>query len=140
MVMTQTLHSSQPATHRNWRRFWIHYAEMIAAMFVGMFALGALESLVGLDVDFTARPILGYSVMALNMSIGMIAIMRYRGHGWPATLEMCAVMFVPIAPLYPLYESGLIDAMGVMMVSHIAMFPLMLAVMFRRLDEFTHCH
>ena len=138
--MAQTLHSTLPTARRNWRRFWIHYAEMIAAMFVGMFALGALESLAGLRIDFEQRPILGYAVMAVNMSIGMIAIMRYRGHRWPSTLEMCAVMFVPIVPLYPLYESGAIDAVGVMMVSHIAMFPLMLAVMFRRLDEFTHCH
>lgn len=138
--MTQTLHSAHPTVRRNWRRFWIHYAEMIAAMFVGMFALGALESLAGFNVDFEQQPILGYTVMAVNMSIGMIAIMRYRGHRWPSTLEMCAVMFAPIVPLYPLYEAGLIDAMGVMMVSHIAMFPLMLAVMFRRLDEFTNCH
>ena len=138
--MTQTLHSTPTTIHRNWRRFWIHYGEMIVAMFAGMFALGALESLVGLDVDFMAQPILGYTVMALNMSIGMAAIMRYRKHTWPATLEMCAVMFVPIVPLYPLYESGVIGADGVMLISHLAMFPLMLAVMFRRLDEFTHCH
>lgn len=132
--------ATSPAPRRDWRRFVRHYVEMVIAMFLGMFALGALLSLVGLDVDHRQQPELGYLVMAVNMSVGMAAIMRYRGHGWASTLEMCGAMFAPIVPFYPLLWLGVIDSGGLMMATHVAMFPLMLAVMLRRLDEFAGCH
>ncbi|WP_052745758.1 hypothetical protein [Allosalinactinospora lopnorensis] len=135
-TMTRTTTSHPASPRRDWRRFARHYIEM----FIGMFALGALQSFAGLDIDHREQPELGYLIMAVNMSIGMIAIMRYRGHGWASTLEMCGAMFAPIVPLYPMLWLGVIDAGGLMMATHIAMFPLMLAVMVRRLDEFTRCH
>ncbi|WP_043620515.1 hypothetical protein [Nonomuraea candida] len=124
---------------RRWGRFTLHYIEMIVAMFAGMFALGLLQSAVGLDVSHTGQPELWYLSMAVNMSIGMAAWMRFRGHGWAPTLEMCAVMFAPAVPLFPLLWLGAIDSDGLMLVSHVAMFPLMLAAMLRRLDEYAGC-
>ncbi|MQA97187.1 MAG: hypothetical protein GEV11_22045 [Streptosporangiales bacterium] len=127
-------------TRSGWLRFTIHYIEMIIAMFIGMFALGFLQSAIGLDVPQERYPDLDYLVMALNMSIGMAAWMRFRGHRWRPTLEMCAAMFAPAVPLFPLLWMGAIDAHAVMMASHVAMFPLMLAVMLLRRSEYTHVH
>ncbi|MEU6712896.1 hypothetical protein ABZ897_15560 [Nonomuraea sp. NPDC046802] len=127
-------------TNRRWGRFALHYLEMIIAMFVGMFALGMLQSAVGLGLSYDEQPELAYLAMAFNMSVGMAVWMRIRGHGWASTLEMGAAMFVPIVPLFPMLWLGLIDGDVLMMVSHVAMFPLMLAAMLRRLDEYAACH
>ncbi|MEV0233138.1 hypothetical protein [Nonomuraea sp. NPDC050786] len=126
-------------TGRRWGRFALHYVEMIVAMFVGMLALGMLESAVGLSVSHDRQPDLAYLLMAVNMSVGMAAWMRFRRHGWASTLEMCAVMFLPVVPLFPLLWLGVIDGGVLMIVAHVAMFPLMLAAMARRLDEYAGC-
>ena len=70
-----------------------HYLEMVVAMLVGMIALGPLWSLAGAALGLSAvlhRPEPMVLVMATNMSIAMCAWMRYRGHGWAATLQMAA--------------------------------------------------
>ena len=121
-----------------WLRFTLHYVEMIIAMFVGMFALDFLESAVGLGVSFMAHPELGYLVMAVNMSVGMAAWMRFRGHAWRPTLEMCAAMFVPVVPLFPLLWLGVIGSGTLMLLAHVVMFPLMLGAMLLRRSEYTH--
>ncbi|MEQ4715436.1 hypothetical protein [Nonomuraea sp. B19D2] len=127
-------------TTRRWGRFALHYVEMIIAMFAGMFALGMLQSALGLAVSHDQHPDLAYLVMAVNMSVGMAVWMRIRRHGWASTLEMCAVMFVPVVPLFPLLWLGVIDGGVLMVVTHVAMFPLMLVAMLRRLDEYAGCH
>ncbi|MEU0486581.1 hypothetical protein ABZ260_46380 [Streptosporangium sp. NPDC006013] len=132
--MTQTA----PVTRR-WRRFAWHYVEMVIAMFAGMFVLGMLLSAVGLGFSHERQPELAYLLMAFDMSVGMAIWMRYRGHGWAATLEMCAAMFVPVVPLFPLLWLGLVDGGAVMTLAHVAMFPLMLVAMLRRRDEYAGC-
>lgn len=52
---------------------------------------------------------------------------------------MCAAMFAPAVPLFPLLWLGAIDGEALMMLAHVAMFPLMLAVMLRRRDEYAGC-
>ncbi|WP_246609218.1 hypothetical protein [Nonomuraea rhizosphaerae] len=126
--------------NRSWRRFAWHYVEMVIAMFAGMFALGFLADAVGLGFSHDQEPELAYLLMAFNMSVGMAVWMRFRGHDWAGTLEMCAAMFVPVVPLFPLLWMGVIDGMGLMMAAHVAMFPLMLLVMLRRRDEYAHAH
>jgi hypothetical protein len=121
-----------------WLRFALHYVEMIIAMFVGMFALGFLQSAVGLGISHDRYPDLGYLVMAFNMSVGMAAWMRFRGHAWRPTLEMCAATFAPAVPLFPLLWLDVIDGGTLMILAHIAMFPLMLGVMLLRRAEYTH--
>lgn len=135
--MTQTLPTTPTAARRR-LRFALHYAEMIVAMFAGMFALGLLWSALGIHLSYAREPELAYLLMAFDMSVGMAAWMRVRGHAWAPTLEMCAAMFVPIVPLFPLLWLGVIDGMTVMVVAHVAMFPLMLAAMLRRRDEYAH--
>lgn len=131
--------SGSPSGPRRWRRFALHYLEMVVAMFAGMFALGLLWSALGVGFSHTRDPELAYLLMAFDMSAGMAVWMRVRGHAWAGTLEMCAAMFAPVVPLFPLLWLGLIDGMTVMILAHVAMFPLMLAAMLHRRDEYAHC-
>jgi len=124
--------------------FTRHYAEMIAAMFLGMFVLGGALVLalapIGIDVgswrdDAPALLLLG---MAFTMSAPMVAWMRHRGHGWAPAWEMTASMFVPSVAAIALLEAGTLDdTHAAMMIQHVAMFPAMLVVMLARLDEYT---
>ena len=123
--------------HGRWR-FLRHYLEMVAAMLVGMVALGAAArgvlALVGLQ--FPAQyPELAALEMAVTMSAAMVTWMRHRGHGWASTLEMAGAMFAPAVALIPLRWLGLIAGDALLVLEHLAMFPLMYLVMLRRRAE-----
>jgi hypothetical protein len=122
------------------RHFLRHYLEMVIAMFVGMGVLAAawagIEAVTGLVLP-SAPEALALR-MAFDMSVGMVVWMRYRGHGWAATLEMVAAMFAPAVLLAPLSLAGVISGDLLMIVTHVAMLPLMLAVMLRRRAEYGH--
>jgi hypothetical protein len=131
--------------------FLRHYAEMLVAMFVGMFAVGmplaALLTAVGIDVEGwrTDERELLLLAMAFTMSVPMAAWMRYRGHGWAPVWEMTASMFVPsFAAIGLLWAGATQDTDALLYIQHIGMLPSMLAVMLFRLDEYTghgaHAH
>ena len=128
-----------------------HYAEMVVAMFLGMFALGmplaALLGVVGIDVAAweTDAPELMLLGMAFTMSVPMAAWMRHRGHGWAPVWEMTGSMFVPsFAAIGLLWVGSVEDTGALLFIQHIGMFPSMLAVMLLRLDEYAshggHAH
>jgi hypothetical protein len=137
---------SHVATHkrRGWVRFTLHYVEMIVAMFVGMGVFALLEAgvfaLVGWDYSHAGQPVPATTIMTANMAAGMIIWMRVRRHGWPATLEMSGVMFVPLVVLAPLVGADVISGGSLYDLTHVAMFPLMLAVMLRRRAEYAGAH
>jgi len=140
MTTTQNPQTLTPDIDRprvGWRPLARHYVEMVVAMFVGMMVLGGLRTLLGLSVPFEEQPGTWYALMTLDMAIGMAAWMRYRGHGWPGTLEMCAAMFVPV-PMVALVWAGLMDEMTFMTLAHVVMLAAMLAVLLRRRSEFAH--
>ena len=132
-------------------RFVRHYAEMVAAMFLGMLALGAplaaLLGIVGVDVsswESDARELMLLG-MAFTMSVPMAGWMRYRGHGWAPVWEMTGSMFAPsFAAIGLLWLGSVNDADTLLFIQHLGMFPSMLAVMLLRLDEYTghggHAH
>lgn len=126
------------------KRFLWHYVEMIIAMVVGMIVLGmARAGLLGLlDVELSSasQPELAALLMAFDMSVGMVVWMRYRGQAWAPTMEMVGVMFAPVVLLAPFRLAGLMSGHALMMVMHIAMLPLMLAVMLRRREEYSRNH
>jgi hypothetical protein len=127
-------------THSRGRRTWHlvrHYLEMLVAMVVGMVALGPLEALVwpGLDDRVDVHAI----VMATNMAIGMGAWMRFRGHSWPAVLEMSAAMYVPFAVLLVPYWVGAVSGSFLFTAGHVLMLPTMALAMWWRLDEYAGC-
>ncbi|MQY06546.1 hypothetical protein [Actinomadura macrotermitis] len=126
--------------HRAWGRFARHYLEMIVAMVAGMLILGAAVrgglSLAGLELSAAEQPELSALEMAFDMSAGMAVWMRFRGHGWTSTLEMCGAMFAPLAVLSPLLWLDVITAGSMSTLEHAVMLPLMLAVMLLRRDEY----
>ena len=121
------------------RTFLRHYAEMVVAMFVGMGVFAGAGAAAGLEVEGT-EPLLLW--MAFTMSAGMVAWMRYRGHGWAPSLEMTASMFVPSFAAIALLRLGLLEDEGALMaIQHVAMFPAMLIAMLLRRDEYSgHAH
>ncbi len=137
MTTTQT-HETVERNASRWRPLARHYVEMVVAMFAGMLVLGGLRALLGLTVPFEDQPGTAYLLMAIDMSVGMAAWMRYRGHGWASTLEMCAAMFVPLL-LVPLVWAGAMAAMTFMGVAHVVMLVAMLAVLLGRRAEYSHC-
>jgi hypothetical protein len=125
------------------RTFIRHYLEMVVAMFVGMallwmparVALGAAG--VGGTELHEDYPALMLAVMALTMTVPMVAWMRHRGHGWGASNEMAASMLVPTAGVLLLLGAGLVEDMGALMtIEHATMFPAMLGVMLLRREEY----
>jgi flagellar biosynthetic protein FliP len=76
--------------------------------------------------------------MATNMAIGMGAWMRFRGHTWPAILEMSAAMYLPFAVLFVPYWTGAVSGSVVMDAGHLLMLPLMALAMVWRRHEYAH--
>jgi hypothetical protein len=129
MTTTETTRS----TGRKLARFTGHYVEMVAAMLVGMMALGPLW-----PPAWLVRPDVDALVMATNMTIAMTAAMLLRHHSWPRIAEMAAAMYLPFAALLVPYWLGAIDGTTVMVAGHVIMFPLMLAAMVWRRTEYWH--
>ncbi|RIQ13600.1 hypothetical protein [Jiangella rhizosphaerae] len=143
-VTTEAAELRRPVTRR-WARFAGHYVEMVVAMLAGMFVLGgALRAALaagGVDYSMDRYPEIVLVEMGLTMTVAMAAWMRVRRHGWPATLEMSAAMLMPAFVATALVVLDVTSAGTAMTVEHVAMFPLMLAVMLRRRDEYlTHRH
>src|SRR4051812_32216062 len=138
------------APRRSARHFSRHYLEMVVAMVLGMVVLGvpataalgaAGISMSELHHELPALMLLG---MAVTMTVPMVAWMRYRGHGWAASNEMAASMFIPSFAVVGLLATGVIeDTEALLSIQHIAMLPSMLVAMLLRRDEYsgsTHNH
>jgi hypothetical protein len=132
-------HPRHSAARSGRRRFLRHYLEMVAAMLVGMVALGGalrgVLTLAGLPYP-TRYPELAALEMAVTMSAGMVAWMRHRGHGWASTLEMTGAMLAPAVALMPPLWLGVLAGDSLLMVEHLVMLPLMFLVMLRRRAEY----
>src|SRR4051812_17796326 len=128
-------------------RFAAHYAEMVAAMIIGMIVLGlpvegALRAIgsswsqLGDDA-----PALMLAAMCFTMTVPMVAWMRYRGHSWRPCAEMAASMIVPTIAVVALLATGAVEGIGALLtLEHGAMLPAMLMVMLLRVDEYAGCH
>jgi flagellar biosynthetic protein FliP len=112
---------------------------MAAAMLVGMVALGAavrgVLALAGLELP-AQYPELAALEMTVTMAVGMVAWMRHRRHRWASTLEMAGAMFAPAVALFPLLWLGVIAGDALLLLEHLAMFPLMYLVILRRRAEY----
>ncbi|MDD7937720.1 hypothetical protein PHK61_04710 [Actinomycetospora lutea] len=119
--------------HRRVLRFAGHYAEMVAAMVVGMMLLAPLW-----PDAWTARPDVGALVMAANMTAGMALWMAIRRHTARQITEMSAAMCAPFVLLLAPYWAGLITGEVLMLAGHVLMFLTMFAAMLWRRDEYAH--
>jgi hypothetical protein len=129
------------------RNFIRHYAEMIAAMFLGMALLyvpaGAALTAFGTSTSElnSDAPALALVLMTLTMTVPMVGWMRYRGHAWRPSAEMAASMVIPTLGVIALLGAGLVDDVGTLMaIEHVVMFPSMLVAMLLRRDEYSHGH
>jgi hypothetical protein len=75
--------------------------------------------------------------MTITMAAGMAVWMRYRGHRWAPTLEMCAAMFAPAMILVPLLWVDAVSARSLPTLLHVVMLQLMLVVLLRRRSQDT---
>jgi hypothetical protein len=123
--------------------FTRHYLEMVAAMIIGMVALGPVWSwttgALGVAEVFE-RADVGALVMATNMTVAMSAWMFYRGHRWAPVAEMAAAMYLPFLVLLPPLWMGAISGHTLMMAGHVLMLPAMALAMLLRRHEYTHAH
>src|SRR3954447_13046719 len=101
--------SHQPWTRTERMHFLRHYLEMVVAMMVGMMVLGPLESALLDPLNWEsvlAVAELEALVMATNMTVAMVAWMRFRGHSWAANAQMAAVMYLSFVVFFPLLWLG----------------------------------
>jgi cytochrome bd-type quinol oxidase subunit 2 len=120
--------------------FWRHFAQMFAAMVVGMIATGAIFlSVVGAktwDEVTTEYPNQALLAMAAGMSIPMAAWMVYRDMGRRHSLEMAAAMVLPVVPFLCLVWFN-VTASAQCGPYCIATIATMLGVMFYRRDRYS---
>lgn len=140
---SETAATLAPAEHLlSVRKFLLHFAEMVVAMAVGMFALHPLWMWL-LDVagapGVMDNPYTGALIMATNMTVAMSAWMKIRGHGWHPIVEMGAAMYLPFLALFAPLALGLIGSGALMLWGHVLMLPAMAAAMLLRPREYAHC-
>ena len=116
-----------------------HYAEMVAAMLLGMVTLHPVWQLLTGGAPQTSWVHLlevELLVMATAMVVPMAAWMRCRGHGVLPVVEMSAAMYAGFVVLFPLLWTRRLDADDVMVAGHVLMLLLMAVAMLLRRDEY----
>ena len=133
----------RPDTTHSTRRFFRHYAEMVAAMFIGMFALSVPADLLfrALGTSTSSHhPAMMLLSMGITMTLPMVAWMRYRGHASRAIIEMAASMLIPTFAAMALVGAGVMKGGSVLVPEHVAMLAGMLIAMWLRRDEYSGGH
>src|SRR5919112_3457702 len=139
---TTSAHEAPPARAPiAWASLTRHYIEMLITMVIGMLALDPVWRL-GLHLVGAPHALDHSTVMALvmatDMSLGMGAWMRYRGHSWRPIAEMSAVMYLPFAVFLPAVWGGAMSGAAMPGAGHLLMLPSMLGLMLWRRDEYGH--
>jgi len=146
MTTAMTTAAATGETGRRSERYNLvrHFVEMVLAMILGMAVLGAVVqaicAVLGHSGFFLDHPGLRAPLMAMNMTIGMAAWMRHRGHSWAPIGEMSAAMFVPAAVLIVPFWAGALSGDALLGAMHILMLPAMVIAMLRRRDEYAQDH
>ena len=85
---------------------WVHFARHLVEMFLAMMAgmmVGAFlfATAIGTTVSEARREhaVAWVIVMAIDMTVPMVAVMLYRGHSRRSAGEMAAAMIVPALPI-----------------------------------------
>ena len=140
-VEAPVLTPASPAHPLSAKKFWLHFAEMVVAMAVGMvvlhpvwmFILDTLGAVGAMDNPYT-----GALIMATNMTVAMAAWMKFRGHRWRPIIEMGAAMYVPFLVLFVPLGLELIDKNALMLWGHGLMLPAMAVAMLLHPREYAH--
>lgn len=127
-------HTTKPDTG-SWFHFARHLVEMFLAMMAGMMVGAYLfATATGTTVSEARREhaVAWVIVMAIDMTVPMVAVMLYRGHSRRSAGEMAAAMIVPALPIVACQLSHVVsDEIGraYMPVSMLAMIAL---IVYRR--------
>jgi uncharacterized membrane protein YhaH (DUF805 family) len=129
-------------TALNVARFILHLLEMVLSMMAGMVVLYLLDVLTPDSASYAAAfeygTILFDFVMAVFMTVPMVAWMIVRGHDRRHVKEMALGMNVPVAAIIVLRLLGAESALPWLVdASHPAMFLGMLIAMLYRRDHYT---
>jgi peptidoglycan/LPS O-acetylase OafA/YrhL len=129
------------------KRFSRHVIEMTLAMMLGMCVLGMAFRAIhvalfgtGFDAAWHEHTELAVFAMTFNMTLPMVALMRYRGHPWQRCGEMAAAMLVLAFVLLVAFWLGALSAEAVLPLEMALMLPAMIAVMAVRFDEYARPH
>ena len=125
-------------------RFALHLLEMCVVMCAGAAALSLLffgaAGLLGYTDLLQTAPELVVLVIALNLSVPMLAWMRYRKMAWQPTLEMAGSTMVVGLVLIVAYWLDLIARTSLVEVQTALACPVMLAVMLVRFRLYASVH
>ncbi len=142
--MDQTATASTGArTSQGKRAFLRHFGEMLLAMFLGMVVLGGVAELAFVATGGSFSNASGAAqvlLMGFNMTVPMVAWMKYRGHAAARNAEMATSMIVPTLGAAALALTGVLGTGAALGVQHAVMVPAMLGVMLWRYDEYSHVH
>ena len=133
----------QSSTARSKRRFARHLGEMLLAMFLGMGVLGGVAELVSQAAGSSVTEASGavqVLLMGFNMTVPMVAWMRYRGHSTTHNVEMAGSMVVPSLIAAALAAGGVLGSEGALALQHTVMIPAMVGVMLWRYDVYANHH
>ena len=101
MAEIRTVTRSAARSRARLSPFWRHFLEMLGVMAAGMMVGAAIFlSIVQVTWDeaLLQYPVQSLLVMAISMSVPMVAWMRFRYHGWRSSAEMAAAMVLPVIP------------------------------------------
>lgn len=125
-------------------RFMVHLAEMCMVMCVGGLALSVAfftgAGLLGYEDLPRTSPEVSVLVIALNLSVPMLAWMRHRGMGWQATWEMSGSTMVTGLLLIAAYWMDLVARGSLIEIQTGLACPVMLVVMLLRFRVYSAAH
>lgn len=133
--MTQLLaHINKP--HPGSRFHFVrHLVEMFLAMMAGMM-LGAFlfATALGTSVPEARREytVAWVLVMALDMTLPMVAVMLYRGHSRRSAGEMAAAMIVPALPIVALQLSDVVNESAGSLYMNVSTLAMIALIIYRR--------
>ncbi len=128
-----------------------HFVEMCLVMVVGMLAAGVVfwtifGSASGLTFEETSlkAPVPLLLLVAIGMTVPMVAWMRLRGHGWRVSGEMAAAMMVPVIPFLFLAWFDILKGTRCSLYCVVTIPAMIIAMLFRRneysMDHGHHAH
>jgi hypothetical protein len=141
MTTTTTRRAPPKTALRKVGRFVLHYLEMCMACCVGGVTVGFAffggAALVGYPDLIPKAPFFSTLVLAIILTVPMVAWMRFRHHGWRPSLEMGAATMGLGIVVIALGTLGLIPVGGMFELVASLACPVMLVPMLVRLNLYT---
>ena len=140
-MTTTTNHTPPRALLGKGGHFLWHFVQMCLVMCAGgailTFAFFGGAALIGYPDLFAQAPYLATLVLAINLSVAMVAWMRFRRHEWRPTLEMAGTSAALGIILIALGSLGLVPVSDVFEWMTRLACPVMLVPMLFRLKLYT---